>query len=170
MSDSASPQNPCPLLDRQILYHWATWETLVCTFLNGWEEIQKVNVFLDVGNFYSLPLSHQSHTELVTRTGYTRPGALGHQPSGLTETPIRTDPNLSRVLCENSLFSKLNSFQPWMHIIIIWKVFLEKAKAALGHPLRWIQTLGGGLTSKVHESLPQWPLNPSSESTWISHR
>ena len=82
-------QLPIPTLSLFITIHELI---AVCTFLNGWEEIQKVNVFLDVGNFYSLPLSHQSHTELVTRTGYTRPGALGHQPSGLTETPIRTGP------------------------------------------------------------------------------
>jgi len=31
---------------RWILYHWATRDTLVCTFLNGWKEIQRWIYFL----------------------------------------------------------------------------------------------------------------------------
>ena len=40
-----------------ILYHWATRETLVCTFLNWWKEIQKMNVFLDMGKLYEIQVS-----------------------------------------------------------------------------------------------------------------
>ena len=47
--------NSC--IGRWILYHRATRETLVRTFLNGWKEIQKMNVFLDMGKFYEIQVS-----------------------------------------------------------------------------------------------------------------